>query len=540
VADLGLHPHQEKAVKELSNGKILFGGVGSGKSITAVAYYLTNEAPRDVYVITTAKKRDSLDWEAEFIKAGVSTHPGGLAGRLTVDSWNNITKYTDIREAFFIFDEQRLVGSGVWTKVFITIAKANHWILLSGTPGDTWLDYIPVFVANGWYKNRTDFKRQHVVYSHYSKFPKVDHYVDTGRLLRLRREVLVHMPYTRHTNRLETIIDVSYDKEQEEMIWKKRWNVYDDKPLKDVAELCRVARKSVNSDASRITALKELMEKHPRVIVFYNFDYELEILREGLSESNSILIQKPSTTKNDSESKIESIPSMNSPELFTKTKLAQAALDNQTSAQDLQKAVSNYLDATSESAGSVDSRSGMENTDTTWTTSSGRHMYLLTNQMIDRYSYLSAEQLQREILREIGQAQIDSNGTPDQCSWTDEESGLTSVESCGSSDIRDSVQIAEWNGHKHEEIPQSARWVYLVQYTAGAEGWNCTETDTIVFYSLNYSYKLNEQCKGRIDRMNTKFTDLHYYYLKSKSKIDNMIWKSISHKQDFQPKMAFL
>jgi hypothetical protein len=375
-----LRAHQEDALLKLHNGSILWGGVGTGKSLTAVAYYMIREAPRDVYVITTAKKRDSLDWEREFASYGVGKAPDAtVEGVLTVDSWNNIGKYAEVKDAFFIFDEQRLVGAGAWTKSFLRIAKANRWILLSATPGDTWLDYIPVFVANGFYKNRTAFKQEHVVYNSWTKFPKVDRYVGVGKLVRHRNSILVEMPYLQHTIRKSQNVKVSYDRSLFDKAIIDRWHVYENRPLRDVAELFLVMRKIVNSDPSRIRAVRRLMVDHPRLIIFYNFDYELEILR------------------------------------------------------------------------------GLEG----------------------------------------------------------------------------EVPLAEWNGHKHEELPTGERWVYLVQYIAGSEAWDCTTTDAMVFYSLTYSYKNWHQAHGRIDRMNTPYTYLWYYALTSNSIIDKAVAKSLSHKKSF-------
>lgn len=381
-----LYPHQVDAVKKLGNGKILWGGVGTGKSKTAAAYYMEKEAPRNVYVITTAKKRDSLDWEGEFVQYGVGKEVGAtVAGTLTVDSWNNIEKYLMVDGGFFIFDEQRLVGTGAWVKAFHKIAARNRWILLSGTPGDTWLDYAPVLIANGFYKNITEFKREHVVYSTYAKFPKVERYVGTKRLQRYRSELLVEMPYLRHTTRIVETVDVDYDFSDMQEAMVSRWHPYEERPLRDAGELFGVMRKVANSHLSRITMVKSLMQQHPRLIVFYNFDYELEVLRS----------------------------------------------------------------------------------------------------------------------------------------------------------LADHVSVAEWNGHKHQEIPQTESWVYLVQYTAGAEGWNCVATDAMVFYSLNYSYKIFEQAQGRIDRLNTPFKELHYYVLKSKADIDNAIWRALTSKKSFNEKAYY-
>lgn len=374
-----LYPHQEDALARMHNGSILTGGVGSGKTIVACAYYIKHETPRDVYVITTAKKRDSLDWVEEFLELKVYRETAAIHGKLTVDSWNNIGKYIGVKDAFFIFDEQRLVGSGHWSKSFIHIAKANRWILLSATPGDTWLDYIPVFCANGFYKNRTQFKREHVVYSSYTKFPKVERYLGVQQLERYKRSILVDMPYKRHTVRHSKDVPVDYDRELFDKVVKDRWHVFENRPLRDVSELFSVMRKVVNSDASRLQAVRGLMSDHPKLIVFYNFDYELELLRT----------------------------------------------------------------------------------------------------------------------------------------------------------LGDRVTTAEWNGHRHENIPQASSWLYLVQYTAGSEGWNCVETDAMVFYSLTYSYKAFHQAHGRIDRLNTPFTNLYYYVLKSKSVIDMAIWRSLREKKNF-------
>ena len=374
-----LYPHQEEAIHKLHNGAILCGGVGTGKSRVAVVYYELNERPRNVYVITTAKKRDSLDWVQEFANIGVSD------GVLKVDSWNNIGKYTEVKDGFFIFDEQRLVGSGTWVKSFITISKSNQWILLTATPGDTWLDYAPVFIANRYYKNKTEFVHEHVVYRPYSKFPKVDRYVGISKLMKLRKQILVEMPYQRVTVRTTHNITCNYDEDLLNKVLRDRWHVYENRPLRDVAEMFLVMRKVVNSDKSRIEAIETLLDYHPKLIVFYNFNYELEILRS----------------------------------------------------------------------------------------------------------------------------------------------------------LGDMVPVAEWNGHKHEDIPIGDAWVYLVQFAAGSEGWNCTETDTMVFYSLTYSYKLWHQAHGRIDRLNTNFKNLSYYVLYSRSVIDRAIHVSLSGKKNFNEK-AFL
>lgn len=378
-----LYPHQAEAVKKLHNGAILRGGVGVGKSRTAMAYYMANEAPRDIYIITTAKKRDSLDWEGEAAGFGVGKFKNAtMAGILTVDSWNNIERYKDVVGAFFIFDEQRTVGSGTWARSFVHIARQNHWILLSATPGDNWMDYISVFVANGFYRNRTEFKRTHVVYNSYTKFPKVERYLGTGTLIKHKNDVLVEMPYQVERQRTYKEIRVDYDETLLDYVLEERWNVYEDRPIRTLPEMFFVLRKVINSDPSRLNAIQLLMDQHPRLIVFYNFNYELNIL----------------------------------------------------------KSLSQY--------------------------------------------------------------------TP----------------------------LAEWNGQRHEEIPEGERWIYLVQYAAGSEGWNCTSTNAVVFYSLTYSYKMYRQSQGRIDRLSTSFLELFFYTLISKNLVDLAILKSLKKKQDFNEK----
>jgi hypothetical protein len=375
-----LMPHQEEAVRNLGNGKVLYGGVGSGKSATVIAYYELKESPKDVYVITTAKKRNSLEWEGEFAGFGISRDSSlSKHGSLVVDSWNNIQKYTEIEDAFFIFDEQRVVGSGTWVRSFLKICRRNHWILLSATPGDTWLDYAPIFIANGFYKNITEFKTRHVVYDAWARFPKVRKYLDEERLWTLRNDILVEMPYVKHTERVTNWLDVDYNKEKFDIVLKRRWNPYEDRPIKNVAEMFRLMRRVVNEDPSRLEMVSKLLMCHPRMVVFYTFNYELEALR-GLSER---------------------------------------------------------------------------------------------------------------------------------------------------------FDVFEYNGHKKDPVPEGDSWVYLVQYTAGAEGWNCTTTDGMILYSLTYSYKIMEQAKGRIDRLNTPYTILYYYVLTSNSVIDRSIRSALNSKKSF-------
>ena len=402
---------QRVALKKLKNGNILCGGVGSGKSRTGLAYYFCSVCggqlngrergldkdlvpmlwPKDLYIITTAKKRDKGEWEEELEPFGLSCDPKksayGDKVKVVVDSWNNIKKYMDIQGAFFLFDEQRVVGYGSWSKSFIRIARSNGWIFLSATPGDCWIDYLSIFIANGFYRNKRDFENRHVIYSRYTKYPQVDRYVDDWQLTRLRDSILVNIEYVKPTERHMDIRIVDYDKEEYKTLMRDRWNVYENKPIENVSELCYLLRKTVNAHPSRIAASIEIAKEHPRLIVFYSYDYELDILRNAAWPEGTV--------------------------------------------------------------------------------------------------------------------------------------------------------IKEWNGHKHEEIPDSERWVYLVNYMGGSEGWNCTSTDSMLFYSQSYSYKATEQAMGRIDRRNTPFRDLYYFNFRCYAPIDVAIARALRRKKNFNESMFF-
>lgn len=394
---VSLYDHQLKAITRMHNGCILVGDVGTGKSRTALAYYYFKvcrgenqegslgdmHAPRDLYIITTAKKRDSLEWVDECLVYGIGLepelNPSGV--KLTVDSWNNIKKYDKTLGAFFIFDEQRVVGRGAWVKAFLKIARKNHWILLSATPADTWSDYAPVFIANGFYKNVTEFRDRHVVYDRFAKYPKIAKYVETQRLVDFRNRTLVHMRYRKETEQVHHSVIAEYDRRLYSQIQKDRWDPYKNEPIQQISGLCYLLRKVVNSDHSRQIAVANIIEEHPKAIVFYNFDYELNLLRE-MCEANDIYYN-------------------------------------------------------------------------------------------------------------------------------------------------------EWNGQKHEPVPEGERWLYLVQYNAGAEGWNCVSTDTLIFYSQSYSYRMTVQAAGRIDRLNTPYSELHYYHLRSHAPIDLAIGRALKNKKNF-------
>lgn len=534
-----LRQHQEDALHKLRNGSVLWGGVGSGKTKVATHYHRRNEGLRDVYVFTTAKKRDSLDWQEEFADLGVfraiegepqsdpvrksvvlqerrgilrggpdavggagqessaadsTVHrlgegaEGGRRPTVTVDSWNNIGKYRHIQGAFIVFDEQRLVGSGEWTKVFLELVKTNRWILLSATPGDTWMDYVPLFLAHGFYKNRTEFKHKHVIYVQHPfvKFPKIDRYQDVGRLLKQRNQILVEMKIERHTKRHIVEVPVEYDKVAIDLALKERWNNFEERPIKDVAELFRVMRRIVNSDDSRLYRVAELLQRHPRLIIFYNFNYELEDLRQLVSTLNAgqatgILPGRPSS---DLESGVST------EKLLTgRSGSTSWGGSGQSSLEQWKR---------EPKSGSVSS-SGIWHPSTSSGSSTTGQLRSLT--MSNTTSLVETPRLL----------------VPD-----------------SSPRLRPtSLQVAEWNGHKHQEIPDSERWVYLVQYTAGAEGWNCTSTDAMCLYSLNYSWKILEQAYGRIDRLNTLFRDLYYYVLMSTSPVDRAIWRSLGVKKNF-------
>ena len=391
-----LYPYQFDAVNKMHNGCILNGGVGSGKSRTSLYYYFKEQGgsinpdyipmkvpAKDLYIITTARKRDTLEWEGElshFLMSTGEEQYKRFGNHIYIDSWNNIKKYQNIYGSFFIFDEQRLVGSGAWVKAFYKIAIKNKWILLSATPGDSWSDYIPVFVANGFYKNKTEFIAEHVVYSRFSKYPKIERYINIAPLIEHKNAILINMDFKRDTVQHHENVYTKYDENLYKLTFKKRWDPFKDEPIQQISSLCYILRKIVNDNPDRIVKVCEILEKCKKAIIFYNFDYELEALLN-----------------------------------------------------------------------------------------------------------------------------IDIPG----------------------------YEIKQWNGHKHEDLPTSDNWIYLVQYSAGAEGWNCIYCDTIIFYSQNYSYKIMEQASGRIDRLNTPYKDLYYYHLKSKSGIDLAISRALSLKKNF-------
>lgn len=385
-----LDDYQQEAVKKMKNGCILCGDTGSGKSRTGLSYYFLQQGGklenarecdisngRPLYIITTAKKRDTYEWEDEM-------RPFGIEAKV-IDSWNNIEKYEKVKGAFFIFDEQRVCGYGKWSKTFIKIARNNQWILLTATPGDTWLDYVPVFIANGFYKGKTDFEEQHVVYNRFTKFKQVRLYLQKGKLIKHRNDILIEMDY--HTpNELNHFnITVDYDAKLYKWVLKERKNPETGVPFRDASGLCYYLRKIVNLSNDRIDKTIDIASRHKRIIIFYSFDYEVDIIKRAF----------------------KNLP----------------------------------------------------------------------------------------------------------------------------------FDIAEWNGHKHEEIPKSDSWIYLVNYSAGAEGWNCTKTDTMIFYSQSYSYKMSIQAAGRINRRNTPFKKLYYYHLRSNSSIDISIAKSLKSKKNFNENM---
>ena len=400
-----LYDYQLEAVKNMRNGCILNGGVGSGKSRTGLYYYFSEQGgsyipefvpaknPRDLYIITTAMKRDSKEWIGELANFSMSPNPecNYYNNKIVIDSWNNIKKYADVVGAFFIFDEDRITGKGAWVKTFLDIARKNKWIVLSATPGDNWEQYIPIFVANGFYKNRSEFCREHIVYSRYcTKFPKIEKFIGTGTLIRHRNEILVDMDFNRPTEHHHIDVYCEYDIPKYKEVMDYRWNPYKDEPIAQASSLCYALRRIVNEDESRQTALLDIVADNERTIVFYSYDYELDILRN-----------------------------------------------------------------------------------------------------------------------------------------------------LGYMNDGDAVEVAEWNGHKHQPIPNKKKWVYLVQYTSGCEGWNCIATNTMVFYSQQYSYKVLNQACGRIDRLNTKYVDLYYYHLKSTAPIDWAISKAISEKKTFNENKYF-
>lgn len=343
--------------------------------------------PKDLYIITTARKRDTHEWEEEMIPF-IMTPDHDISiykNKIVIDSWNNIKKYVEVYNAFFIFDEDRVTGSGTWVKSFLKITNKNSWILLSATPGDCWMDYWAVFTANRFYRNKTDFINQHVIYRRFSNYPQISGYFNERKLEELRDMILIPINYENMTEKHHIDIQCSFDRLTYKTLARTRWNIFEEKPIETAAELCYLQRKVVNSDPSRLNALIDIWKERKKIIVFYSYDYELDL-----------------------------ILSLNLP-----------------------------------------------------------------------------------------------------------------------------CKVKQWNGHKHQPLPEGPEWVYLVNYAAGAEGWNCISCNTIVFFSQQYSYKVFKQTLGRIDRRNTPFKDLYYYHLKSNAPIDMAISRALRDKKDFNERRYY-
>lgn len=495
----------------MHNGCVLWGGVGTGKTIAALAYAQKAEPERQIVVVTTAKKRDSLDWQKEAAKMLISPND------FQVTSWNKIDSLVGYEDHFFIFDEQRLVGTGAWVKAFYKIAKKNRWILLSATPGDTWSDYAPMFIANGWYKNITEFRREHAVYSRFTTFPKIERWINEGKLQKYRKRLLVEMPMVRHTTRHIHHVECDYDKETLDLVRKRRWNIFEDKPCRNAAELYGVMRKVVSSDPDRVRKIQGLIKDHPKLIVFYNFNYELDMLREMCRNLEHSLNQE--------EEPWESTISMTSAAMRTD-------LDPQTlrlmwsdpmipSRPDDRRLETRVQLARKHSASIHTRRKGMTLQSTSESLApANRQKSSTKSSSVDRLSETTAKSSAAST-RSSETTRLREHITPSSPSQTPPQS---------------SFGWAEWNGHKHEPLPDTDIWIYLVQYTSGSEGWNCTETDAMAFWSLTYSWKQFHQAQGRIDRLNTPYTDLHYYVLMTDSVAEKPVMKALDQKKDFQPK----
>jgi hypothetical protein len=534
--------------------------VGTGKTITALAYALKEEPGRKIVVITTAKKRNSWDWQNEASKMII--HPDNIE----VDSWNNIGKYVDYKDCFFIFDEQRLVGAGAWVKSFYKIAKKNRWILLSATPGDTWSDYAPMFIANGWYKNITEFRKEHAVYSRFTTYPKIERWVNEGKLQKYRKTLLVHMPMVRHTTRHLHHIECSYNKDLLDKVWKRRWNVFTDEPVQNAAELYGVMRKVVATDPSRAVQIQRLIRKHPRLIVFYNFDYELEMLRD--------LCTKLEVSENQEEpweSTISMISAMTrtdlSPEdlriqwsdpLRTDSPTASPVVPSSTTRATKSSGVEQLHEPTPRASGKDSSRRPVSRMGsatarstrvrlTPKQTQKSRHDEKQSERTASSSSSSTRMKPPTRGSRSPRTTSQSSLTPPPNEKWLKKSSPSQRVSpeknANNSSDTpspmhngNGSFSWAEYNGHKHQPLPTTEAWIYLVQYQAGSESWNCVETNAVAYWSLTYSYKQFHQSQGRIDRLNTLFKDLHYYVLMTDSVAERPVMQALEQKKDFQPR----
>lgn len=389
-------PHQRDAIRKISNGNVVVGATGSGKSLVGLVYYYTNILEGSVepfrkptksvslYIITTATKRDSLDWNSECAEFALSTNQEASVNgiKVVIDSWNNIKKYKDIRGGFFLFDEQKTTGYKRWSKIFIRIAKNNRWILITATPSDRWMDLLSVFIANGFYKNKRDFVNQHVTYNPYVKYPSITGYRNVNKLRILKKRIFVIIDYQSPSIIENKVISVDYDVDALTQIEKTEWNPFTDSPIINLSEFASVLRRSLNSHPSRINEAIRIRNTVKKLIVFYNFNFELEILKHGYS----------------------------------------------------------------------------------------------------------------------------------------------------------GIKIGELNGHRHDALPVGSDWVYLVQYNSGNEAWECFTTNHMLFYSLNYSFRIMTQAKGRINRLTSGFNYMYYYYLVSNHWLDKGIQKALNKKRDFNNK----
>lgn len=375
-----LDEKQEKALAELKpSGSILVGATGSGKSIVGLEWYRRKRSTLPLLVITTAKKKDSNEWIEEAAKLDIHN--------IEVVSWNTIQKYVSINNHVVIFDEHRAIGYGEWAKSFIAIAKNNDWIILTATPGDDWMDFAAVFIAEGFYRNRTAFLNAHVEWNPWVRYPKVLKWHNVWQLIEYRNLITTTLDYQRSALLHTFNIVTEYDKEAYTRALKTRWNPFNDEPIRNAAELCYCLRRISNETTSKLDILGEIFDAKKKLILFYNFKYELEMIR-------------------------------------------------------------------------------------TW------------------------------------------------CS-------------------KNEILLREWNGEKHQDLPNGKSWIYAVQFIAGSEAWNCTSTDTLVFFSQNYSYRLMAQAAGRIDRRNTPYEHLYYYRLFTNSTIDNAINEALERKGKFNERLFY-
>lgn len=284
--DSMLYNFQRQLLNSIEENYIIAADTGTGKTMMAIHHYLKHNTGEPLLILAPPQKIKEGGWQREL--DFVASHYN-IEIPYDIISYGVLSKrWKEYKDWFLVMDECHYVKNPTSQrgKAAINLTKqSTNFLLLSATPSSNgWGDTIAYMIMFGYYKNKTQFLKEHAVYNRidYGNGPVnvVSDYRDQEKLQKLYQSFSIKLAKEDCLDLPPLVFEKVHFKPSKEYNIIKKDRVLGEELFDNISKLQHGLRFYANQ-ADKLKYTEMLLEgTEENVIIFYNYKQENEELKK--------------------------------------------------------------------------------------------------------------------------------------------------------------------------------------------------------------------------------------------------------------------